>query len=321
MKPNALRSRSQLASPPPVASVAPREAESGLPRAVKRRRSASRSALALLARDRAALLGALLFVGIVVAGVFAPQLAPHSATKIAMRAKLQGPSWRYPLGTDELGRDVLTRIMYGARVSMSVGVVSVAIAASAGVVLGLIGAYFGGAIDTVIMRAMDGLLAFPALVLALAIVTALGPSLFNLMVAIGIVAIPSFARIIRASVLMLKEHEFVEATRACGATDRYLMFRTVLPNCLSPLLVQITIGFADAVLTEAALSFLGLGVRPPTPSWGAMLDMGRRFVTHTAWYSGSAGAAVFLAVLSLNLIGDGLRDALDPRIRQGRTRA
>jgi peptide/nickel transport system permease protein len=291
-----------------------------LPNSAIPTRSARHRTLALLTRDHAAVLGFVLFFGIVGAGVLAPWLAPHSPNAIAMRDRLQGPSTTYLLGTDELGRDLLSRLMFGARVSMSVGVVSVGMATASGIVLGLIGAYFGGGIDTAIMRTMDGLLAFPALILALAIVTALGPSLLNLMIAIGVVSIPSFARIVRASVLALKEREFVEATRACGARDSYLMFRTILPNCISPLLVQLTIGFADAILTEAALSFLGLGIRPPTASWGAMLDMGRRFVTHTAWYSATAGAAVFLAVLSLNLVGDGLRDALDPRVQYRQAR-
>jgi ABC-type dipeptide/oligopeptide/nickel transport system permease subunit len=255
------------------------------------------------------------------AAVLAPLIAPHDPTALRMPDRFQGPSWRYLLGTDELGRDLLSRLMYGARVSMAVGVVSVAIAAVAGTLLGLIGAFLGGRVDTVIMRMVDGLMAFPAIILALAVVTALGPSLRSAMIAIGIVSIPAFARIIRSSVLALKEREFVEAARACGATSGYLMFRTVLPNCLSPLLVQVTVAFANAILTEAALAFLGLGVRPPTPSWGAMLDMGRRFLTQTAWYSTTAGAAVFIAVLSLNLVGDGLRDALDPRLQQRRERA
>jgi ABC-type dipeptide/oligopeptide/nickel transport system permease subunit len=201
---------------------------------------------------------------------------------------------------------------------MSVGLVSVGIAATIGTFLGLVGAYFGGRLDTTIMRLMDGLLAFPAIVLALAIITALGPSLLNAMIAIGIVSIPSFARIVRGSVLAVKQREFVEAARACGAAHGYLMFRTVLPNCLTPLMVQITVGFADAILTEAALSFLGLGVPPPTPSWGAMLETGRRYLTQSGWYSATAGAAVFLAVLSLNLVGDGLRDAFDPQLQHRR---
>jgi peptide/nickel transport system permease protein len=312
----------QVRAPSAVAAPRPRAvAEGELARVADRRRSATRQALAVMVRDPAALLGIVLFVGLAGLAVLAPVIAPYDPTAINMPDRFLGPSRSHLLGTDELGRDLLTRLMYGARVSMTVGVVSVGLAATVGTVLGLVGAYAGGWLDTVVMRAMDGLLAFPAIILALAIITALGTSLRNAMIAIGIVSIPAFARIIRSSVLALKEREFVEATRACGATHPYLMFRTVLPNCLSPLLVQLTVGFADAILVEAALSFLGLGVPPPTPSWGAMLDMGRRYVTQTAWYSTTAGAAVFLAVLSLNLVGDGLRDALDPRLQQRRTQA
>jgi peptide/nickel transport system permease protein len=276
--------------------------------------------LRVLARDRAAVLGFAIFFAIAAAAIFAPVLAPHDPTALRMPDRFQGPSLRYPLGTDELGRDLLSRLIYGARVSIAVGVISIGLAASVGTLFGVVGAYYGGRFDTVVMRLMDGLLAFPAIILALAIMTALGPSMTNAMIAIGIVYIPTFARIVRSSVLALKEREFVEAARAGGATDGRVMLRTILPNCTSPLLVQATVGFANAILTEAALSFLGLGVRPPTPSWGAMLDMGRRYLTQTPWYSTTAGAAVFLAVLSLNLVGDGLRDALDPRLQRRRER-
>jgi peptide/nickel transport system permease protein len=291
-----------------------------LTRSGDRRRSAGRVVVQSLARDRAAVLGFGIFFVIAGAAILAPLIAPHDPNELRMQDRFLGPSRTYPLGTDELGRDLLSRLMYGARVSMSVGVISVGLAASVGTVLGLVGAYYGGRLDTVVMRLMDGLLAFPAIILALAIMTALGPSLTNAMIAIGIVYIPTFARIVRSSVLGLKEREFVEAARACGATGGRIIFLTVLPNCFSPLLVQLTVGFANAILTEAALSFLGIGVRPPTPSWGAMLDMGRRYLTQTAWYSTTAGAAVFLAVLSLNLVGDGLRDALDPRLQNRRAR-
>ena len=287
--------------------------------------TASRSPTARMVRsmmrDRTAILGCILFAGILAVALLAPAIAPHDPTQIQMKVRFQSPSFTYLLGTDELGRDLLSRLMYGARVSMTVGAVSVAVAATVGTVLGLVAGYVGGWVDTVIMRIMDGLLAFPAIILALAIITALGTSLTNVMIAIGIVSIPSFARITRGSVLSLREREFVEAARACGATLGYLIFRTVLPNTISPILVQLTVGFADAILTEAALSFLGLGVPPPTPSWGSMLETGRRYLTQTAWYSTTAGAAVFLAVLSLNLIGDGLRDALDPRLQHRRVRA
>jgi len=279
-------------------------------------RSPTGSALIALRHDRAALLGIGLFLVLTGAAVFAPIVAPYDPVALHVQDRLQGPSSKYLVGTDELGRDVLSRLIYGAQASLSVGGIALAIAASVGTLLGLIGGYFGGTADAVIMRVLDGVLAFPSIILALAIVTALGPGLGNAMLAIGIVTIPNFARIVRGSVLSLKEKEFVEAARAGGATARYIMLRVLLPNCLSPLLVQASVSFANAILTEAALSFLGLGVQPPTPSWGAMLDAGRKYLDQTGWYSFTAGAAIFLSVLSLNLVGDGLRDAFDPRLQR-----
>ena len=265
--------------------------------------------------DPPSALGVVLFLLIVAVALFAPTIAPFDPSAVHVRDRLQLPSSGYLLGTDELGRDLLSRIIFGSRISLIVGVVAVGIAATAGILLGLASAFYGGTVDSFVMRALDGVLAFPAIILALAIITALGPSAGNAMIAIGIVSIPPFARITRGNVLSLKEKEFVEAARACGATSPYLMLRVLLPNCLSPLLVQASVAFANAILTEAALSFLGLGVQPPTPSWGSMLDTGRKYLTQTPWYSFSAGAAIFTAVLSLNLLGDGLRDALDPRSR------
>jgi peptide/nickel transport system permease protein len=265
--------------------------------------------------DPPSALGVGLFLLIVAVALFAPTIAPYDPSAVHVRDRLQLPSSGYLLGTDELGRDLLSRIIFGSRISLLVGVIAVGIAATAGILLGLASAFYGGLVDSLVMRALDGVLAFPAIILALAIITALGPSAGNAMIAIGIVSIPTFARITRGNVLSLKEKEFVEAARACGATSPYLMLRVLLPNCLSPLLVQASVAFANAILTEAALSFLGLGVQPPTPSWGSMLDTGRKYLTQTPWYSFSAGAAIFVAVLSLNLLGDGLRDALDPRSR------
>jgi ABC-type dipeptide/oligopeptide/nickel transport system permease subunit len=274
-------------------------------------------ALQALVHDPSALLGLGLFLCIVLLAVFADQLAPYDPSAVHMRDRRQLPSATYLFGTDELGRDLLSRLIYGARVSLAVGVIATGIAAGVGIALGLASGFYGGKVDTVVMRALDGLLAFPAIILALAIISALGPSPGNAMIAIGVVSIPTFARLTRGTVLALKDKEFVEASRACGATAPYVMLRVLLPNCLSPLLVQASVAFANAILTEAALSFLGLGVQPPTPSWGSMLDTGRKYLDQTPWYSFSAGAAIFLAVLSLNLLGDGLRDALDPRIRRG----
>lgn len=268
--------------------------------------------------DRAAMLGLVLFAIIVVAAIGADVISPYDPAAVHPRERLQRPSARYVLGTDELGRDVLSRVIYGARVSLAVGAIAVGIAATVGIAVGLAAGYRGGLTDAFAMRTLDGLLAFPSVVLTLAIITVLGPSLFNAMIAIGIVTIPTFARVTRGSVLAIKQREFVEASRACGATDVRVMLRVVLPNCLSPLLVQISISFAAAILVEAALAFLGLGVQPPMPSWGGMLDTGRRYLDQTPWYSVSAGAAIFLVVLSLNLLGDGLRDALDPRLQNKR---
>lgn len=223
------------------------------------------STLRSLSRDPTALLGGILLLIIVVAAAGAQQVAPYDPLQVHVRDRLQLPSTTYLLGTDELGRDLLSRIIFGARVSLTVGVVAVAIAAVGGVTLGLLGGFFGGGADAIIMRCMDAVLAFPAIILALAIISALEPSPVNAMIAIGIVTIPSFARITRGSLLSLKQQEFVEASRASGATNGYLMFRVLLPNTLSPILVQCSVAFASAILTEAALSFLGLGVQPRHP--------------------------------------------------------
>ena len=225
------------------------------------------------------------------------------------------PSAQHWFGTDELGRDVLTRILFGARISIAVGLISVVIALAIGVPLGILSAYYGGGVDSAIMRTMDALAAFPAILLALAILSVLGPNVRNAMIAIGVVYLPAFARLTRSSVLTVQENEYVEAATACGATASYIMFRTILPNCIAPILVHASIGFANAIIIEAALSFLGLGAQPPTPSWGAMLNQGRQFMTQTVWYSIASGSAIFLTVLGVNLMGDGLRDVLDPRLR------
>jgi len=302
-------SANTLAAPSPQATFA------ASTRTMRAPRSPTVGALLALRRDRAAQVGIGLCVLLVGAALFAPLVAPFDPIVLHIQDRLQNPSLTYLLGTDELGRDVLSRLIFGAQTSLAVGAIALAIAATTGTLLGLLGGYVGGVADSVIMRVLDGLLAFPSIILALAIITALGPGIGNAMLAIGIVTIPNFARIVRASVLSMKQKEFVEAARASGATARYIMLRVLLPNCLSPLLVQASVSFANAILTEAALSFLGLGVQPPTPSWGAMLDTGRKYLDQTGWYSFSAGAAIFLAVLSLNLVGDGLRDALDPHLR------
>lgn len=279
-------------------------------------RPASRLApLRALLRKKSALLGLVLCLLVIISAIFAPWLSPYDPYQINVQKRLQLPSEEHWLGTDELGRDVLSRLIYGARVSVTVGAISILIAVTLGILLGLNSAYYGGMVDSVIMRVMDALAAFPAILLALAILSAMGPSIRNAMIAIGIVYTPAFSRNVRGTVLSVKANDYVEAARACGASNLYIMFKTILPNSVAPLLVHASIGFANAIILEAALSFLGLGSQPPTPSWGTMLDQGRIFMTQTVWYSISAGMAIFLSVLGLNLVGDGLRDVLDPRLR------
>ena len=268
-----------------------------------------------LLRDWAAVLGALILIVIAVSTLLAPWILPYDY-KQAVGLPFEPPSAQFWLGTDEVGRDILTRIVFGARVSLSVGLVSTSIALLGGVPLGLLSGYLGGLTDTVVMRLMDMMFAFPAIILALAIISVLGPSLVNAMIAIGVMQIPLFARLVRSNALSLKHQDFVQAAIAEGAsTPRILLFH-LFPNCTAAVTVQFTLTFASAVLVEAALSFLGLGVAPPTPSWGAMLDTGRKLITVSPLYSVAAGAAIFVTVLSFNLIGDALRDALDPRLNE-----
>ena len=268
-----------------------------------------------LVKQKTALLGLVICLVLGFSAIFAPYITPYDPMKINMRERLQPPSAAHWFGTDELGRDVLTRLIFGARISLTVGAISILVALSIGVPLGVISAFYGGFVDTWIMRTMDALAAFPAILLALAIVSVLGPNIRNAMIAIGIVYLPAFSRMARASVLSVQENDFVEAGRAAGATDARLMLRTILPNAFAPILVLASLGFANAIIIESGLSFLGLGAQAPSPSWGLMLNQGRQFMTQTVWYSVSAGLAIFISVLGLNLVGDGLRDVLDPRLR------
>ncbi|NOU97844.1 ABC transporter permease subunit [Paenibacillus sp. LMG 31456] len=263
-------------------------------------------------KDTAALISIIIFGCITVLALLAPVLTSYRFDEM-VNAPLLSPSAQYLLGTDEIGRDIFTRIVYAGRVSLIVGISATMIAMAGGIVLGLISGYYGGKIDSIISRFLDGLLAFPSIILALAVMAVLGPDIYNAMLAIGIVSIPIFARITRSSVLTIKSKEFVEASRSMGAEDCRIMFRVILPNCFSPILVQISLTFASAVLTEAALSFLGLGVQPPTPSWGSMLNASRTFLSQAPLYCIVSGAAVFSTVLCLNVLGDSLRDLFDPR--------
>lgn len=269
----------------------------------------------LFLKNRRAVFGLAIIVIATVAAVVAPLLTPFGPYQTDFEAILAPPSFSHLFGTDELGRDVLTRVIFGARISLSVGLISVGIALLAGTMLGLIAGYFGGLMDNLIMRVMDVILAFPSILLALAISAALGPSLFNVMLAIGFVNIPRFARLVRGQVLSLREADYISAVEALGQKTHLIIFRHLLPNSLSPIIVQASIAMGWAILSEASLSFLGVGIAPPTPSWGYMLSAGRGYMELALWITLFPGIAIFLTVLGFNLIGDGIRDAFDPRGR------
>lgn len=266
-------------------------------------------------RNTAGATGMLIVIGSLLVALFAPVLQPHDPTHIYRGMNLKPPSQEHLMGTDELGRDLLSRIVSGTRVSVQVGIVAVVIGAVGGVLLGLLSGYMGRVVDAAIMRVMDVLFAFPAILLALATVALLGPNLMNVMIVIGFVYMPRFARVVRASVLSIKELDFVVAAQASGASTPRILFRHVLPNCMAPLIVEVSLGFSRAVLTEATLSFLGLGIQPPDPSLGSMLNASRRFMEIAPWTVVFPAIAIMVLVLGLNLMGDGLRDTLDPRMK------
>jgi len=273
-------------------------------------------------QNRGALVGLWVFLIIVVVAILAPVIAPHDPTTQVRGAFLvppvweQGGTWEYILGTDAVGRDILSRLLYGARFSLFIGVVVVTLAVVVGVVIGLIAGYFRGAVDTIIMRLMDIILAFPSLLLALVLVAVLGPGLMNAMIAIALVLQPHFVRLTRAAVMAEKNRDYVTAARVAGASNFRLMFRTILPNCTAPLIVQATLSFSNAILDAAALGFLGMGAQPPTPEWGTMLAEAREFILRAWWVVTFPGLAILITVLAINLMGDGLRDALDPKLKR-----
>jgi peptide/nickel transport system permease protein len=272
-------------------------------------------ALMRLLRHRLGMFGASIVVILILTAIFGPYIAPYDPNAIDFSVRFAGPSLAHPLGADDFGRDTLSRIMYGARVSLQVGLIAVSIAATVGTLLGLVAGYANRIIDEVIMRAMDILFAFPAILLAIAILAALGRGITNAMIAIGVVYIPIFARIARGAVLSVRQEEFVEAARALGARDTRILFRHIFPNSLAPLIVETTLSLAFAILAEAALSFFGLGTQPPDPSWGRMLSEGRAYFRQSAWMGIFPGLAIMLTVMGFNFLGDGLRDSLDPRLK------
>jgi len=274
----------------------------------------------LLARrfifNKKAVLGLILLLLIGGAAIFAPYLTPHSPIEQNMLNRLQGPSRTHLLGTDHFGRDVFTRLIYGARISLRIGFLSVGIGMLFGCSLGIIAGYYGGKLDSVIMRLMDVMLSLPSFLLALAIIAALGTNIWNLMIALGIAFIPLFARLIRSSVLGVIEQEYIESARALGSSDLRIIFLHIIPNSINPVIVQATLYMASSIIAAAGLSFLGLGVQPPTPEWGRMIAQARQFIRINHYPVTFSGLAIVLTVLSLNMVGDGLRDALDPKTEQ-----
>lgn len=266
-------------------------------------------------KNKAAVLGLMILAVLILLAVFAPFLAPYDPYHSNMPESLQGPSAQHLLGNDELGRDILSRIMYGARISLKVGVLAVGVALAIGVFFGALAGYYGGKIDNWIMRIMDIMLAFPSLLLAIAFMSALGRGIENAIIAIGIVSTPHYARIVRGSVLSVKENEYIQAARAIGARDGRIIFRHILPNVFSPIIVRATLGISTAILETAALGFLGLGVQPPYAEWGAMLGSGRGYFYNAPHIVLYPGLAITITVLAFNLVGDGLRDVLDPRLK------
>jgi len=277
--------------------------------------------LSQLWRNKTAVVGLIIITIFIFSGILAPVISPHDPLETSLYDQIKPPvwhakgTWKNILGTDDLGRDILSRLIYGARVSLAVAVVSVSLAFCFGTILGCVSGYYKGSLDSVIMRIMDMLLSFPYILLAIVIVAYLGPNLRNAMIAIGITYIPCFARIVRGSVLEECEKDYVTSARAIGARDWRIIFIAILPNCLGPLIVQTTLSFASAILDAAALSFLGLGAQPPTPEWGAMIAQSRALILRASWVMTFPGLAILFAVLGFNLLGNGLRDALDPRLR------
>jgi peptide/nickel transport system permease protein len=298
----------------------PRVAEVAWPAPAARSESPFAQGVRRLRRSATALVGVSIVVLLVVVAIFADVLAPGSPTASDQRRTFAAPSWEHPLGTDQLGRDMLSRVIHGTRISLLVGVSSVVLALFLGVPLGMVAGYYGGRIDTGVMRVMDLILAFPIYLLAIILMVMFTPTAgligtMKVTGAIAIVRIPIYARLVRGSVLSIKEKEYIEACRALGVRDPWILFRHVLPNCLAPIIVTTTLGIATSIIVEATLSFLGLGTQPPTPSWGWDLKANVAFIQANLWLSLFPGLAIFVTVLGFNLFGDGLRDALDPRLK------
>lgn len=266
-------------------------------------------------KNKRAKIGLWMVAIFVIVAIFARWIAPYDPIEQNMQVMLETPSLSHPFGTDEFGRDIFSRIIYGAQISLMIGIVGVLISVLFGVALGTLSGFFGGFVDSLIMRIMDIFMAFPSFLLALAIVSVLGPGMINVMIAIGIFSVPTFARVSRSAVIAIKNKEFIEAARAMGATNARIIFKHLIPNSIAPIIVLSTLRIATAILTAAGLSFLGMGAQPPTPEWGAMLSTGREYLRAAPHVSTIPGLAIMFMVLSFNMLGDGLRDALDPKMK------
>lgn len=278
----------------------------------KGRRSIMRS----LCKSPLAMFGLTVVVILVLCAIFAGKIAPYGYAKQNLMNAYEPPSAQHWFGTDEFGRDIFSRVVYGARISLFVGFIAVGIALFFGGTLGAVAGYYGGRLDNVIMRAMDVLLSIPSTVLAISIAAALGPGLFNLMIAVGISSTPAYARVMRGSVLSVRSQEFVEAARSVGSSDARIILQHIIPNCMAPVIVQSTLGVASAILSAAGLSFIGLGIQPPVPEWGAMLSGARGYIRDYPYMTLFPGLAIMVTIMALNFLGDGLRDALDPKLKR-----
>ena len=305
-----------------MANISKLESAPEAPTAGAMRRQMLKEFWFYFAENRGAVLGLFIFAILVFVAVFASFIAPHSPFEqyrdivLLPPAWLEGGNWSYVLGTDPLGRDILSRLIFGAQYSLFIGVFVTTLSLTSGILVGLIAGYFRGWVDTLIMRLMDIILAFPSLLLALVLVAILGPGLVNGMIAIALVMQPHFVRLTRAAVMGEKTRDYVTAARLAGAGPLRLMFRTILPNCTAPLIVQATLSFSNAILDAAALGFLGMGAQPPAPEWGTMLAEAREFILRAWWVITFPGLAILITVLAINLVGDGLRDALDPKMKR-----
>lgn len=289
---------------PPISSIT-----------VDHSRSRLRQLVYRFTRSRNVVVGGGVLVVVIALALFASLMTTYEPTEQTRRERLQPPSSSHPFGTDNLGRDIFTRVLYGGQISLQVGIFSVALGAVIGTLLGLVAGYFGGWWDILVMRLIDIMLAFPGILLALAIIAVLGRDLRNVMIAVGVASIPIYTRVVRGSTLSIKEYDFVLAARALGAPSSRIILRHILPNVIAPIIVVTTTGIAGAIIAGAALSFLGLGQQPPNPEWGLMLNEGREYIRVAPWVTTFPGLAIVVTVLSINLLGDGLRDIFDPRLR------